>query len=271
MAHHSLRPIAGVNRQLAKITPGNLAEPIQLTEADEEFRDLLQQLNGLLKRLDASFAEMNRYAAKVAHELRTPLAILRLKLEQAGDRIAPELADELESELHQLTYVVEQSLLIARAELGRATTQRTVLNFSDTIQDLVEDFRLLALEQGRSCLLRVEPDCWVNTNLHHVRQISHNLLSNALKHGDGDISVRVHRRGGNSFLLVANRVARRSTATDADTLGLGLRVVDALLRLEPEIHCLRRRGNSYYAAGLKIPAETPPRRLVDSGANISIF
>ncbi|HEX5398442.1 MAG TPA: histidine kinase dimerization/phospho-acceptor domain-containing protein [Verrucomicrobiae bacterium] len=262
MAHHSLRPIAGVNRQLAGKKPENLAEPIRLAEADEEFRDLLQQLNGLLKRLDESFTEMNRYAAKVAHELRTPLAILRLKVEQAGERIAPELADELENELHRLTYVVEQSLLIARAELGRSTTGRTVLNFSNITRDLVEDFRLLSLEQGRNCVSRVEPDCWVNTNAHHIRQISHNLLSNALKHGDGDIAVRVRKRGGNIDLLVANQVKRRNSEIEADTLGLGLRVVDALLRLEPEIHYQRRRGNRYYAVRLNMPAKKSPQSPV---------
>ena len=259
MAHHSLRPIAGVNRQLAKKTSENLAEPIQLSEADEEFRELLQQLNSLLDRLDKSFTEMNHYAAKVAHELRTPLAILRLKVEQAGGRIAPELADELESELHQRTYVVDQSLLIARAELGRTPTQRTALDFSNTIRELVEDFQLLALEQGRHCVLRAEPDCWVSTDAHHVRQISHNLLSNALKHGDGDISVRVQPRGGTVLLLVANRISHRNGDVNADTLGLGLRVVDALLGLEPDIHYRRRRGDGYYAARLKIPAMEPPK------------
>jgi signal transduction histidine kinase len=254
MAHHFLQPIAKVNQQLAAKTPDNLREPIRLPEADAEFQDLLRQLNSLLTRLGASFTEMNHYAAKVAHELRTPLAILRLKVEQAGSNISPELAEELDGELHQLTYVVDQSLLIARAELGRLALQRTALNFSDTIRELVEDFRLLALEQARDCALQADPDCRVEADAHHLRQIAHNLLTNALKHGHGNIAVRVLHRGGNVTLLVANRINPRKANANGETLGLGLRVVDALLRLEPGIQSRRRRGKSYYAARLKMPA-----------------
>ena len=95
LARKSLRPIVSVNEQLQAKTPANLGERIELPEADTEFRDLLRHLNDLLARLHASFAEMNDYAAKVAHELRTPLAILRLKVEQSEGRVAPDLAEEL--------------------------------------------------------------------------------------------------------------------------------------------------------------------------------
>ena len=67
LARKSLNPIVSVNRQLEAKSASNLGEPIELSEVDEEFRDLLRQLNALLRRLDESFKEMNSYAAKVAH------------------------------------------------------------------------------------------------------------------------------------------------------------------------------------------------------------
>jgi len=257
LARQSLRPIANVNRQLQAKNPSNLSKPISLPELDYEFRDLVRQLNELLVRLDDSFEEMNDYAAKVAHELRTPLAILRLKVEQAGERIAPELADELESELHRLTHVVEQSLLIARAERGRVMTMRSVFNFSRTMAEVIEDFQMLAAEQNRRFTLKAIPDCWVSADPHHVRQIAHNLLTNALKHGDGDLTVRLKRRGSLVVLTVGNR-ARRANAAEP-TLGLGLRVVAALLRLEPGLRLQRRHRGSYYVTCLLMPLVEQPQ------------
>lgn len=256
LARQSLRPIANVNRQLQAKNPGNLAEPISLPELDDEFRDLARQLNDLLGRLDGSFAEMNNYAAKVAHELRTPLAILRLKVEQAGARIDPELADEIEGELHRLTHVVEQSLLIARAEQGRVTAARSVFNLSNAVAEVVEDFRLLAAEQDRQLILKSIPSCWVSADPHHVRQIAHTLLTNALKHGNGDLAVRVKREGKFAVLLVGNPASRNGNSES--TLGLGLRVVAALLKIEPELQFQRWHGQHYHLARLLLPVVEQP-------------
>jgi len=256
LARQSLRPIANVNRQLQSKNPGNLGEPILLPELDYEFRDLVRQLNDLLARLDDSFEEMNNYAAKVAHELRTPLAILRLKVEQAGERIAPELADELEGELHRLTHVVDQSLLIARAEQGRVMAMRSVFNLSVAVAEVVEDFQLLAAEQDREFTLKSVPECWVSADPRHVRQITHTLLTNALKHGGGNLTVRVKRNGKFAAVIVSNGASRTDTAEP--TLGLGLRVVAALLRLEPEMKLQRRHGVDYHVARLLVPLIEQP-------------
>jgi signal transduction histidine kinase len=256
LARQSLRPIVNINRQLEAKHPGNLGEPISLPELDYEFRDLLRQLNDLLTRLDASFEEMNRYAAKVAHELRTPLAIMRLKVEQAGGRIDPDLADELEGELHRLTHVVEQSLLIARAEQGRVAATRSVFNLSEAAGEVVEDFRLLAAEQNRHLALTSCADCWISADPRHVRQIVHTLLTNALKHGRGNLSVRVRCTGKSAVLLVGNPCSGAVTAEP--TLGLGLRVVEVLLKLEPEMKLRRRHTRTYHVARLSAPLVKQP-------------
>jgi hypothetical protein len=68
-----------------------------------------------------------------------------------------------------------------------------------------------------------------------------------LKHGQGDIHLRLARRGERVRLTIANRV-RHEPAPSEETFGLGLRVVDRLLHLQPDIRHLRRRGRTYYAA-----------------------
>lgn len=257
LARKSLSPISSVNRQLKAKTSANLGLPIELPEADVEFRDLLVHLNDLLKRLDASFVEMNDYAAKVAHELRTPLAIMRLKVEQADNQIAPELAEELESELYRLTHVVDQSLLLARAEQGRLSAQPEPCDLTALVHDLAEDFSLLAREDDRCLRCESPPWVWVLADARQLRQIVHNLLSNALKHGHGDFCVRVRKLHDRASVAVVNRIAGPATNQDRN-LGLGLRVAAVLLRLDAGVRFRRRRGLSYHAVRLTFPLSVAP-------------
>ncbi|MDB6057446.1 MAG: signal transduction histidine kinase, partial [Verrucomicrobiales bacterium] len=183
IARKSLRPIQSVNEQLQRVSPKNLDQKIVLHEGDKEFRNLLQHINDLLGRLNNSFMEMSEYAAKVAHELRTPLAIMRLKVEQADSTIDPGLSEELQEELHRLTHVVDQSLLIAKAEQGRLVWHPEVFDLTEMVTDVAKDFELLATESGRSVRVRVHEGCLVKSDAKYFKQVLHNLLTNALKHG----------------------------------------------------------------------------------------
>lgn len=253
LASKSLRPIVHLNRQLQTIRAPDLSRRIELPEADAEFRGLVKHINESLARVDRAYTDMSEYAAKVAHELRTPLAILRLKVEQAGDRIPPDVAEPLQAELHQLTHIVDQSLLIAKAEQGRLQQQPCTFDLAQLVGDVAEDFALLAQESDR--LMRLEPmtQSPVRADPKHIRQILHNLFTNALKHGQGNICIRLKQRGDRLILLIANGLRSRGNI-QPETLGLGLRVVDTLLSLQPELRCQRRCGRRDYLVRLSFPA-----------------
>lgn len=255
IANKSLRPIAHLNEQLQQIRAPDLSRRIALPEADAEFRGLVKHINESLARVEHAYTDMSEYAAKVAHELRTPLAILRLKVEQAGERISPDLAEPLQAELYQLNYIVDQSLLIAKAEQGRVQLQVGVFDLAQLVADLVEDFALLAQENDRAVRLQSLPQAVVQADSKHVRQILHNLFTNALKHGQGHIYVRLARRRNSFMLIIANGLRPRSSP-QPETLGLGLRVVDTLLGLQPDLKCRRRRAPSGYVVRLRFPASS---------------
>lgn len=256
LSNKSLRPIAHLNEQLQTIRAPDLSFRINVPEADAEFRGLVRHINELLGRVEHAYTGMSEYAAKVAHELRTPLAILRLKVEQAGDRIPPELAEQLQSELHQLNHIVDQSLLIAKVEQGRVQLQIRTFDLAQLVADIAEDFALLAQENNRVVRLTALAAAPVQADPKHVRQILHNLFTNALKHGQGNIYVRLTRQRNTFVLLIANGLRVRSSS-QAQTLGLGLRVVDTLLGLQPDLKCRRRRGSRDYLVRLRFPAGDP--------------
>ncbi len=252
LARKSVLPINHLNQQLQAIGAHNLSERIELPEIDQEFQELVRNVNALIQRLEVSFAEMSEYAAKVAHELRTPLAILRLKVEQAGSSIPDELSEEIQAELHQLTHVVDQSLLIAKAEQGRVLIHRTEFDLCAMASDIAEDFSRLAQEDGRVVHFNRQTGRNVIADATYTRQIIHNFLSNAFKHGKGDIFLELNKQKSSWKLSIRN-ATRSLPSLGTDTLGLGLRVVDSILRLQPEVICSRTNKDGEFLVELELP------------------
>ena len=93
----------------------------------------------------------------------------------------------------------------------------------------------------------------VVSDIKYIRQIVHRFCANALKHGQGEIRVKLRTINASNVLTVANR-RHSSSSTRAETLGLGLRVVATLLNLDPTIKCRRRRSLNCYAVQLAFPA-----------------
>ncbi len=252
IARQSLRPIENLNRQLQSVNPGTLGRQVELPEGDEQFRSLTRHLNEMLGRLERSFLEMGEYAAKVAHELRTPITILRHKVEQAQGRIDPEMAEDFQEELLRLNHVVEQSLLMAKAGQGRLVWRLEAVELSAMVTELVRDFDLLATSQQRRIRLKATPGCVVETDANYCKQILHALLTNALIHGRGTIHVRLIRRGHRVCFFTANEV--RSSPTQSElTLGLGLRVVRALVGQQAALQFRQRHGRRCHASCLAFP------------------
>ncbi len=260
-----LQPLELLAEQAREIGAGSLQARFPMAGMPEELTPIGERLNDLLARLERSFAEMSEYASKVTHELRTPLAILRLKVEQAGARINAELAEDLQTEIQQLTHVVDQSLFIAKAEQGRLKLTPRSLDLSELVAEVAEDFSLLAEEQNRRVLIKkIRPHLPVKVDSKYMRQIVHNLLTNSLKHGQGDIVLKLSGQQ-DCVLTILNRTRPEPTAPE--TLGLGLRVVASLLQMQPELKFHRRQGHQYYAVRLVFPA-VPDGSAVDFATHI---
>jgi K+-sensing histidine kinase KdpD len=139
----------------------------------------------------------------------------------------PELAEELQEELARLTSYVETALTIARAEQGRLDVRPEPLAFKEFLADVLEPFSRLSIAGGRRLLWSCPSDIVVQADRGMLKQALFNLLTNALKHGDQDILLRVRLRPRGVSLLLGNRVPDR-TQLSREGLGIGLRLVRAL-------------------------------------------
>lgn len=243
------RPIESINKQISEIDPQEPYKRVWLDKSSPVIAELVEAINQLSSRVHIETMHANEFSRQVAHELRTPLSILRLKVEQAAERIDPEVADELQSELSRLTQDVEQMLLIARSERGQLTLHRSDCNLDELMADVVSDFRLIAQEEGRDIQVASAP-CSVNVDETYMRLIMQNLLTNAVRHGRGSIKMRVRMRAGKCNLIIFNE--RKVVSADDNHLGLGNRVANALVTAHKNMEARYHEGKSWYAAIVSI-------------------
>lgn len=244
LARRSLKPVVDLNRQLATIGPRSLGRRIALPEVDREFEPTVAHINSLLDRLENAFAQLTEYSAQVAHELRTPLTLLRLKLEDARERIDPEFSEAIQDELARLSDYVDQCLLLATAEQGRLEVKSGEVNLRQILEDILETYRLWAGQTGRTVTLVAADDVIVRSDPRYLRQVLHNLLANAVRHGRGPIAVTLTSRDGAAICRIENDVAPVSGRSKT---GLGLRIVRALTSALGCTVQTTVKGNSYVA------------------------
>ena len=242
-------PIDSINRQLTNVHPQNVNKKIWLEKTSPPITQLVESINELSSRVHIEMMHANEFSRQVAHELRTPLSILRLKIEQAAERIDAELADELQSELSRLTQDVEQMLLIARSERGQLVLHKSNCSLDVLMADVVSDFRLIAQEDGRDIQV-ISTSCKANVDGTYLRLILQNLLTNAVRHGRGNVRVRIRCAANEVNLLIYNE--RKGFSRDDHHLGLGNRVVNALVNAHKNMEIWYHDGTIWYAALITI-------------------
>jgi len=226
LAKRSLRPVGRINRALAEKTTGTLKTGIPLPEKDPVLSELVAQINALLFRVGNAYDEMAAYSSRVAHELRTPLALLRMRIEQSAEEMPPDLSDQLQDELARLSKFVERSLLAARAEAGRLDARKDPVGLSDLLEDLREPYEILAGQADIALDWKVAPGLQVVSDSDFLRQILHNLLGNACRYGASAARLRTRTAGSHAIFFLANIYRAPSRATGG--LGIGLRLVRSL-------------------------------------------
>jgi signal transduction histidine kinase len=256
IARRSMRPIERINEQLAHLDIQSLSEPIRSTDADPEIGELVRHFNELLGRLQISFSHLQEFTGQVAHELRTPLQLMRLRIEANAAAMKPELAEELQEELGRLSSYVEKALTIARAEQGRLDLHHEPVPLKEFLTDALEPFTRLAAAEGRRLLWSCPDGIVILADRNALKQVLFNLMSNAMKHGDRDILLRVRRRGRDAILLLGNRAAPGSHALQPG-LGIGLRLVQALTHQMKKARLTIRRRNFFWIK-LQLPTSAGP-------------
>ncbi len=192
----TLKPFDDIARAAENLTYETLNTRITTRHKEVEIQRLVQAFNNTAGRMDGFFQRVRKFNAEVAHELRTPLAILRgetevaLRSPQNTEEVSSLLSSNLE-EIDRLTRIVDDLLLISEAETGKQVFVRQPVQIGALLREVVERMRLLAADRAISIDLKEAPELWIMADQLWIGRALHNLLENAVKYSRNESLVEV--------------------------------------------------------------------------------
>jgi signal transduction histidine kinase len=208
LAGAALRPVERMRRQVAAISERDQRSRLQVPRTRDELAALGETMNALLAHLQAALARERRLVADAAHELRTPLAVLRTELELAGrrERTHEELVEAVSNaarETDRLVRLAEDLLFLARTDEGVPVLRAEPQHLAEVLNTAVAAHAQRAAASGVSCHVDVVVDAVVMLDEARVRQAVENLLDNALRVAPRDSSIEVEARVEEGMAVIA--------------------------------------------------------------------
>ncbi len=259
-----LAPLAAISRQAAALEPGS-ARRLDDREVPEEIQPLVEAMNRALDRLQDAFAQQQRFTAVAAHELRTPLAALRARL----DGLPPDLVEReaLFATIERMGRLVDQLLAVARLESGQLSTDE-LLDLRELVRAVIAERVPAALRAGKELALEA-PDrpLMLRGNRDALERAVGNLVDNALRFSPPGGTVEI-RLGEEGTLEVRDRgpgfgevdpaelfrpfVRGRNGPPDPHGAGLGLAIVHDVAQLHGGQAFARPRPGGGAVVGFRV-------------------
>lgn len=248
------RRIEGINRTATAIVQGDLARRVPMRDADDEFDQLVATINRMLDQIQQLIEGVRNVSNTIAHDLRTPLAETRARLEAllrqpAGtdaslDGIATAIAD-----IDRLIGVFNALLRLAELDTGLRRASFAQVDVAALLDDAAELYGLMAEAKGLALNNRAEAGLGLNGDRQLLAQAIGNLLDNAIKYTPAGGSIRLGAEAGpDGRILISvadsgpgipeaeraravQRFYRGDASRHAEGVGLGLSLVEAVARL----------------------------------------
>ncbi|MEM0653103.1 two-component system sensor histidine kinase PmrB [Klebsiella huaxiensis] len=195
------KPLSNLQQELESRTPDNL-QPIALKESVPEVTAVTTAINQLVSRLNLTLDRERLFTADVAHELRTPLAGLRLHLELLA-KVHSVSVDPLIQRLDQMTNSINQLLQLARVgqSFSAGSYQQVALK-EDVVEPLQDELQaMLAQRQQKLVLDEGSGKAIVSGDATLVRVILRNLVENAHRYSPAGSTIRVSIKPGLTSIL----------------------------------------------------------------------
>ncbi|HDT6544014.1 TPA: two-component system sensor histidine kinase PmrB [Kluyvera ascorbata] len=252
------RPLADLQQELDRRTPGNL-QPIYLQQTTVEVEAVTKAINQLVENLTQTLDRERLFTADVAHELRTPLAGLKLHLELLEKTQKLSLAPLIQR-LDQMTESVAQLLLLARVgQSFSAGSYQQVNLLSDVLEPLKDELETM-LEARAQKLVIAEPTPTVTVagDATLLRLMVRNLVENAHRYSPKSTTITLSLAADSKPMLIVedegpgideSKVGELSQAfvrmdSRYGGIGLGLSIVTRIAQLHEAAFFLQNRENT---------------------------
>ena len=199
-----LHPVIRLTRELHQREATDL-RPLMEQDMPAELIPLAQSANQLLRRLEASFAREKRFSADAAHELRTPIAALKIHCDNLLQELVspPDSALRLQTGITRMSYLVEQILLLNRTAPDQFMGKFEPVNLTRLAKKIITE-QSVQLEEKQHHIEFDGEEAWILGDRFALETLVTNLLTNAIKYtpNGGLIAVNTWLRGKDVVLEV---------------------------------------------------------------------
>jgi len=204
--HEKMMALAG---RLDGIDAGRLDTRIQIDDLQEELKNVAVAINGMLDRINESYAAQARFVSDASHELRTPIAVIQgyaNLLDRWGkddEKTLTESVSAIKDEAGNMKDLVEQLLFLARGDSNRISLVKEYFELSSLIEEVVGEMRML--DNGHEFKI-TGSDVVVTADRSLIKQALRILVDNAIKYTDqdGEITISATSDGETTKLSVSD-------------------------------------------------------------------
>ena len=206
LANRVLKPISDITRSAEQITAADdLKTRLQWNGPEDEMGQLVSVFNRAMQRLEHLFSVQQRFVADVSHELRTPLTAIQGHVElMQRYGLDAESMEAVESEVKRMSRMVNDLLLLARADNGELKLTCQPLELDELFGEAYREARVLAKDRDlKVTMVDFEP-VRINGDADRLKQLLSNLVGNAIKFtpDGGEIRMSLHKTDHNAVMQV---------------------------------------------------------------------
>ncbi len=204
---HPFSNLAKLNDEISKIQINHTNSRLETDYKYSELNNIAKTINNTIDNVESSFQRLNKFSAEVAHELKTPLTILRgeLTLALQGKKSVIQYQQTIASALEEsirMTDVIEALLDLARAETGQAKLFKKHTDLSFLIEDIIEDFEILADEKNIFLKSYIEKNINIEIDPARIRQAILNIVENSIKYTPEKGIITIELKKINNYAVI---------------------------------------------------------------------
>ena len=249
----SLKPVRDMTETAEAIAQSNdLSKRINIEEGTDEVHKLGKVFNEMLESLENSSKRERQFSSDVSHELRTPISVIMAESEYGAkytDSVddAKESFEVIERQSKRMTSMINQILELSRLD-SRLEIPKEEINLSERIKNTLEDYKILFDNKNIKLSTTIEEDIYLSANEALIMRMIDNLLSNALKYAETEVTVCLAKRNRIIFEVADDgigisdeekvniwnrfyKVDKSRTTTEDNSSGLGLSITKKIVEL----------------------------------------
>jgi signal transduction histidine kinase len=202
VASKAIAPVEEIRQAAKRITAQRLDQRLPVPSTNDEIAGLIEMLNATFERLQRSFEQSARFSADASHHLKTPIAILRADVEEILADVdcsesTQERAEGVLHRIHHLSSVVDNLLLLSRADAGRLELSKAEFELGEVLEGVLDDALTLAEPLDLTIEVDIPKHLLLKADPTFVAMIAQNLVENAVKYNTPGGRMRMKARAVN--------------------------------------------------------------------------